>query len=78
MSAPVGLRPVDLPLARLRQAVTELLAAARRGEVEPSVLELSALHVICTEHGAFDSTRAIRQYLLDTTAAEYRETAVRR
>jgi hypothetical protein len=62
--------PAAIRLARLRRCVTELLAAARRGDVEPIETELAALCHVCIERGAIDSARAIARYITDNQAVE--------
>lgn len=56
---------------RLSAAVDTLLESARRGDAEPDVLELAALHSICVVHGAFDASHAIRRFLAESPSLRH-------
>jgi hypothetical protein len=68
--------PKDIRNERLRTTVQELLAAARRGECRPEMIELAALHTTCAKYGLFDAARDIRRYIAFATHVAHSSPAV--
>jgi hypothetical protein len=55
------------PASRLRAAVRTFIAEARRGDRQPTFIELLALHAICSERGVTDGSALIRQYIAEAS-----------